>query len=442
MFFYRGFEPQIKLITQNVRPDRQTVLFSATFPKQIEKLAKSILKIPLEIVVGTRSVANKDITQYVEIHDEDEKFLRLLQLLGIWNERGSVLIFVDKQDKCDQLFQDPLKAGYASLSLHGGKDQVDRDHTLHEFKTLMKTVMVATSVAGRGLDVPEIVCVINYNCPNHLEDYVHRIGRTGRAGRTGTAYTFISPNEDQYSPLMCKALEQAEQPLPAELQTMADQFKEKVSKGEAQWASGGFTTTKGFTFDASEMNETQKIASMQRRAYEIEQGIIQAGDAKEEGEGDDFYDDEESGLPGSDAVEEVPMAVISTGTVHGFESSTPTMTTTGVPTVTNNIMVPVVTPEANNNLSLQAMTPLERAKALAAGVGKQLAGPITAQPVAPKAVNTNLTPEAALARAKQIAMSIAGASEEEEDYSKMHFSAEMEINDYPPQVCFWCKLYY
>lgn len=164
------------MIIQNVRPDRQTVLFSATFPKQIEKLAKNVLKMPLEIVVGARSVANKDIMQYVEVHDEDEKFLRLLQLLGIWNDRGSVLIFVDKQEKCDQLFQDLLKAGYPGLSLHGGKDQLDRDHTLHEFKTGIKTVMVATSVAGRGLDVPEIVCVINYNCPNHIEDYVHRIG--------------------------------------------------------------------------------------------------------------------------------------------------------------------------------------------------------------------------------------------------------------------------
>lgn len=186
------FEPQIKMVLQNIRPDRQTVLFSATFPKQIEKLARSVLRLPLEIIVGERSTVNKDITQIVEIHEEEDKYMQLLQLLGIWYERGNVLIFVDKQEKCDQLFQDLLKSGYPCLSLHGGKDQLDRDHTLHEFKKLIKTVMVATSVAGRGLDVPEIVCVINYNCPNHIEDYVHRVGRTGRAGRKGTAYTFIS----------------------------------------------------------------------------------------------------------------------------------------------------------------------------------------------------------------------------------------------------------
>jgi superfamily II DNA/RNA helicase len=128
IFFYRmfdmGFEPQIKMIMQNIRPDRQTVLFSATFPKQIEKLAKSVLKFPLEIVVGERSTVNKDITQWVEVREEEDKFLRLLQLLGIWYEKGSVLVFVDKQEKCDQLFQDLLKLGYPCLSLHGGKDQV------------------------------------------------------------------------------------------------------------------------------------------------------------------------------------------------------------------------------------------------------------------------------------------------------------------------------
>jgi ATP-dependent RNA helicase DDX46/PRP5 len=416
--FDMGFEPQIKMITQNVRPDRQTVLFSATFPKQIEKLAKSILKLPLEIVVGTRSVANKDITQYVEIHDEDEKFLRLLQLLGIWNERGSVLVFVDKQDKCDQLFQDLLRAGYAALSLHGGKDQVDRDHTLHEFKTLMKTVMVATSVAGRGLDVPEIVCVINYNCPNHLEDYVHRIGRTGRAGRTGTAYTFISPSEEQYSPLMCKALEQAEQPLPAELQSMADQFKEKVSRGEAQWAGSGFMT-KGFTFDASEMNETQRAASMQRRAYEIEQGIIAPTGDKDD-ETDDFYAEEESGLPSSDAADEAPEAAAAV-----------TASPAAAPSAGAGAIVPMgSTPVAQPLLS--SMTPLERAKAMAAGLGRPQA-PI-AQPAPPPLPPPASNPESALARAKKIAMSIGGAADEEEDYSKMHFQADLEINDYPPQV--------
>lgn len=106
--FDMGFEPQIRMVLQTVRPDRQTILFSATFPKQIEMLAKKVLKFPLEIIVGEQGsgTVNKDITQIVEVHDESNKFLRLLQLLGEWYERGSVLVFVDKQEKCDQLFQD------------------------------------------------------------------------------------------------------------------------------------------------------------------------------------------------------------------------------------------------------------------------------------------------------------------------------------------------
>ena len=123
--FDMGFEPQIKMIIQNIRPDRQTVLFSATFPKQIEKLAKSMLRFPLEIIVGERSTVNKDITQVIEVHEEEDKFLRLLQLLGVWYERGSILTFVDKQEKCDQIYHDLLKAGYPCHSFHGGKDQVD-----------------------------------------------------------------------------------------------------------------------------------------------------------------------------------------------------------------------------------------------------------------------------------------------------------------------------
>lgn len=282
--FDMGFEPQIKMIINNIRPDRQTVLFSATFPKQIELLAKKVLKFPIEIIVDEKSAVNKDIHQIVEVHEEADKFLRLLQLLGIWYEKGSTLIFTDKQEKCDQLYKELTSSGYPCLSLHGGKDQMDRDHTLHEFKTGIKTIMIATSVAGRGLDVPDIVLVINYNCPNHLEDYVHRVGRTGRAGRKGTAYTFLKPDEEQYAPIMIRALERAGEIPPVELKEMNEKFKEKVDRGEAKVYSNSGFVGKGYTFDPSEMNESQKMASMQRKAYDLEQGLI----------GDDEEDDEDS----------------------------------------------------------------------------------------------------------------------------------------------------
>ncbi|KAG7396660.1 putative ATP-dependent RNA helicase ddx46 [Phytophthora boehmeriae] len=271
--FDMGFEPQITKIMMNIRPDRQTLLFSATFPRSVESLARKVLRKPVEITVGTRSTASGDITQYVEVREEDDKFMRLLQLLGLWYEKGNILVFVNKQQACDQIFQDLMKAGYPALSLHGGKDQVDRDYTIDDFKRKVRTLMVATSVAGRGLDVKDLVLVINYHCPNHLEDYVHRVGRTGRAGRKGTAYTFISPDEEEYSVDLVKALENAKQPIPPELTALAEGFKDKVKRGEARYHGSGFKG-KGFTFDETERNETQRTADLQRRQYELDQGIL------------------------------------------------------------------------------------------------------------------------------------------------------------------------
>lgn len=346
----------------------------------------------------------------IEVHDEEDKFLRLLQLLGVWYEKGSVLIFVDKQEKCDQLFQDLLKLGYPCLSLHGGKDQVDRDHTLHEFKTGVKTVMVATSVAGRGLDVPDIICVVNYHCPNHIEDYVHRVGRTGRAGRKGTAYTFVSAREDQYAPSMVKVLQKAGQPVPQELLDLAAQFRQKVARGEATWVSSGFDG-KGFTFDANEMNETQKVASMQKRAYEKDQGLDTGADADDE---DDDLD--ETPLTGT------PKAAAGATTAAASSAST---TAAPVP------IAPVFTPD---------MTPLDRAKALAAAMAaNRAAGIVPGGSIAPAAPTGPIDPQAALARARLVALQMgaagkAGAAAEE------HFSEELEINDYPHQVrCCCCS---
>jgi ATP-dependent RNA helicase DDX46/PRP5 len=162
---------QIQAILGAVRPDRQTVLFSATFPKAVEALARKELKYPVEVLVGGRSVASDSITQYAESVEEEDKFLRLLQLLGEYVEgTRKAIVFVDTQVKTDSLFEQLLRSGYSCLSLHGGKDQEDRDSTISDFKRKDgPNVLVATGVAGRGLDVPACGCVINFSAPNHLE---------------------------------------------------------------------------------------------------------------------------------------------------------------------------------------------------------------------------------------------------------------------------------
>ena len=186
-------------VIDNTRPDRQLVLFSATFPRSMEALARKILQKPIEISVGGKSVVCKDIEQHVHIVEEEKKFLKLLELLGMHNSDGSAIVFVDKQEHADSLLKDLMNASYSSCgSLHGGIDQYDRDSTITDFKAGRMKILVATSVAARGLDVKQLVLVVNYDCPNHYEDYVHRCGRTGRAGNKGFAHTFITEDQGKH----------------------------------------------------------------------------------------------------------------------------------------------------------------------------------------------------------------------------------------------------
>lgn len=260
--FDMGFEPQVMRIVDNVRPDRQTVMFSATFPRAMEALARRILSKPLEVQVGGRSVVCSDVEQHVLVIDEDKKFLKLLEILGHYQEKGSVIIFVDKQEHADGLLKDLMKASYPCMSLHGGIDQYDRDSIINDFKNGACRLMVATSVAARGLDVKQLILVVNYNCPNHYEDYVHRAGRTGRAGNKGYAYTFITEDQVRYAGDIIKALELSGSPVPPELEQLWASFKDQQkAEGKTIKSSSGFSG-KGFKFDETEhalANERKKL---------------------------------------------------------------------------------------------------------------------------------------------------------------------------------------
>ncbi|KAJ3937298.1 MAG: P-loop containing nucleoside triphosphate hydrolase protein [Lentinula lateritia] len=241
--FDMGFEPQVMKIINNVRPDRQTVLFSATFPKQMDSLARKILRKPLEITVGGRSVVAAEIEQIVEVRAEDTKFTRLLEILGqMYNEDPEcrTLVFVDRQEAADNLLRELMRKGYLCMSLHGGKDQVDRDSTIADFKAGVVPIVIATSVAARGLDVKQLKLVINYDAPNHMEDYVHRAGRTGRAGNKGTCVTFITPEQDRYSVDIYRALKASNATVPKDLEELANGFLDKLKTGKAQAAGSGF----------------------------------------------------------------------------------------------------------------------------------------------------------------------------------------------------------
>lgn len=246
--FDMGFEPQINHIVHSTRPDRQTVLFSATFPRRVEMLARQVLTKPVEIQVGGRSIVNKDINQLVEVRPDSEKFLRLLEILGEWYDWGKVLIFVGSQDKCDSLFKDLIKHDYPCLSLHGAKDQMDRESTISDFKNDVCKILIATSIAARGLDVKDLELVINFDAPNHYEDYIHRVGRTGRAGRKGCAITLISEDDARYAPDLVKALELSQQSVPEDLKALSDRFMAKVNQGLEQVHGAGYGGS-GFKFN-------------------------------------------------------------------------------------------------------------------------------------------------------------------------------------------------
>lgn len=255
--FDMGFEPQVTRIIANVRPDRQTVMFSATFPRQMEALARKILNKPIEVNIGGKSIVCRDIEQHIVVLRDDQKYFKLLELLGLYQEQGSVLIFVERQEEADSLLKELMKVGYPCMALHGGMDQFDRDSTIADFKNGVIKLLVATSVAARGLDVKQLVLVVNYQCPSHYEDYVHRCGRTGRAGRKGFAYTFMTYDNQKVSGEIIKALELSDCPVPPELEEMWKKYTERLKeegrerKKRRQRLAIGFHG-KGFKFNEAE----------------------------------------------------------------------------------------------------------------------------------------------------------------------------------------------
>ena len=395
--FDMGFEPQITRIVQNIRPDRQTVLFSATFPRQVEVLARKVLNRPVEIQVGGRSVVNTDITQLVEVRPESDRFFRLLELLGEWYEKGKILIFVHSQEKCDALFRDLLRHGYACLSLHGAKDQTDRESTISDFKSNVCNLLIATSVAARGLDVKELELVINFDVPNHYEDYVHRVGRTGRAGKKGCAITFISEEDARYAPDLVKALELSKQAVPDDLKAVADSFMAKVNQGLEQAHGTGYGGS-GFKFNEEE-DEVRRAA---KKAQAKEYGF-------EEDKSDSDDDNEGIRKAGGDISQQAALAQIIAA---ASKVSTPSMQT------------PVSASQLLPNGGLPVTLP--------GVIGLTIPGTAPVVPGSGLPATTNEAAGAARAAAIAAAFNLQqNLAKIQADALPEHYEAELEINDFP-----------
>lgn len=220
-----GFEPQIRKIIEQIRPDRQVLMWSATWPKEVRKLAEDFLVDYVQINIGSDQIhANHNILQIVDVCYENEKERKLVQLLEeIMGEKSNkTIVFCETKRKTDDITRKLRRDGWPAMCIHGDKSQPEREWVLKEFRSGKAPILLATDVASRGLDIPDINFVVNFDYPNSGEDYIHRIGRTARAEKTGTAYTFFTEGNGKNASELVKVMEEAGQSVPPKLAAIAN----------------------------------------------------------------------------------------------------------------------------------------------------------------------------------------------------------------------------
>jgi len=191
--FDMGFAPQIKKILQQIPANRQTMLFSATMPESIAKMASSYMKLPLRIEVAKQGTTAEKVEHELFVVPKNQKLSLLKVLLSEY--KGSVLIFIRVKHSAGRICRDLKNIGVSAAEIHSNRSLNQRKEALEGFKLGRYRVLVATDIASRGIDVTGIELVINYDLPENPEDYVHRIGRTGRAGMAGKAISFAMPDQ-------------------------------------------------------------------------------------------------------------------------------------------------------------------------------------------------------------------------------------------------------
>ncbi|KAK9810473.1 hypothetical protein WJX72_011297 [[Myrmecia] bisecta] len=267
-----GFEEDIREIMSYFKGQRQTLMFSATMPMKIKAFAESALVDPVTVNVGRAGAANLDVIQEVEYVKQEAKLVYLLECLQ--KTAPPVLIFAEKTKDVDDIHEYLLVKGVEAVAVHGGKDQEERTASIDAFKAGQKDVLVATDVASKGLDFPDIQHVINFDMPDEIENYVHRIGRTGRCGKTGIATTFINKNQSESILLDLKhLLKEAKQRIPPVLHALHDPLEELEA---AATASG----TKGCAFCGGlghRMADCPKLASQTRQEARGKKDYFGAG---------------------------------------------------------------------------------------------------------------------------------------------------------------------
>ncbi|KAK0173687.1 hypothetical protein PV328_006845 [Microctonus aethiopoides] len=240
-----GFEPQIRKIIEQIRPDRQVLMWSATWPKEVRNLAEEYLTDYTQLNVGSLSLsANHNILQIVDVcqeHEKEAKLGTLLQEIGNVNDDGGkTIIFVETKKKVENITRNIRRYGWPAVCMHGDKSQQERDYVLREFRNKKGSILVATDVAARGLDVDDVKYVINFDYPSSSEDYIHRIGRTGRSQSTGTSYAFFTPQNGRQAKDLINVLQEANQVINPKLSELASRSGGGGGYGgRNRWGYGG-----------------------------------------------------------------------------------------------------------------------------------------------------------------------------------------------------------
>ncbi|XP_063218394.1 probable ATP-dependent RNA helicase DDX43 [Bacillus rossius redtenbacheri] len=234
-----GFEPQIRKSLLDIRPDRQTIMTSATWPEGVRRLAQSYMKNPIQVYVGSLDLAAvHSVTQRIELVTEDEKIPRLQDFLYNLGPEDKVIVFVGKKARADDISSDLVLKGVDCQSIHGDREQSDREQALADLKSGSVRILIATDVASRGIDIEDVTHIFNVDFPRNVEEYVHRVGRTGRAGKTGEAISLVTREDWGQAGELIKILEEANQEVPEELYSMSERFSAMRERRDEERRSG------------------------------------------------------------------------------------------------------------------------------------------------------------------------------------------------------------
>jgi len=209
-----GFMPQIQSIVHDMpnKQNRTMLMFSATFPLEIQRLAQEFLNNYIFVAIGRVGSTTSCIKQKLRHVEEHQKLSELTQMLSTCD--GLKLIFVEKKRDARAVERELLHTGFNAISIHGDRTQKEREYALQSFRTAAIPILVATDVAARGLDIPNVMWVINFDLPNNIDSYVHRIGRTGRCGNEGNTVAFVNENNKPIFKDLLKLLKETKQEVP------------------------------------------------------------------------------------------------------------------------------------------------------------------------------------------------------------------------------------